>query len=61
MQFSFLIGSLYLGYQPLYLRLTLYGNESGKCQIVCAKQVLSTKKWMRKETNSASFLQKKYK
>ena len=29
---SFLIGSLDLGYQPLYLRLTLYGHECGNCR-----------------------------
>ena len=32
MQFSFLIVSLGLGYYPLYLRLTLYGNECSKCR-----------------------------
>ena len=32
MQSSFLIGSLDLGFQPLYLSLTLYGYECVKCR-----------------------------
>ena len=39
MQFSFLLGPLNLGYQPLYLSLTLYGDYCGKCrlEILCGK------------------------
>ena len=49
---------LYLGYRPIYLRLTLYGNKCSKCQFFLWNLNSLTKKNGWEKTNSMSCLQK---